>query len=639
MRISMLLLFVGTSFFGFSQALTVEKIMRDPKWIGSSPKDIFWSYNGKAVLFQWNPDGSESDSTYQFLIGSKAPQKVPYREAKIAQAIHDGVYNTAYSQIAYVLEGDIYLLDIASGNTRRITQTKADESAPQFVNNGENIAYQKDNDLYIFVTKTGLTQQVTSFAKGEPATAKQQSKEEQWLQQEALQTSDVLQRRKENRQQEKAYLDKLKQGDTVHVIYTGNKQVYSMQASPDARFVSYQLLEDADDKKTVVPAYVTESGYTTDIPARSKVGAPQGTYSLYVFDRKKDTVIHLHLDSLPGLSVQPLYKQEYKYNTADSAAKRDVYLTEWVWNDAGSTAIADIRSLDFKDRWLMQFDTAAQSLKTLSHQHDEAWIGGPGIGWLGNTSLGFINDYTVYYFSEATGYSQLYSFNLPAQKEVAITQGNYEVQSAELSRNKQSFYLVTNEEHPGKQSFYRINTDGTNKQKLTTQTGGYNIVLSPDEKKIAYRFSYQTKPWELFIQDNGVNKAPVQITHKAASEEWSAYPWRDTKIFTFAARDGAPVYARIYEPAAGKKNGAAVIFVHGAGYLQNVDYRWSNSYFREAMFNNLLADKGYTVLDIDYRASEGYGRNWRTGIYRHMGGKDLDDEVDAARFSSAAIWY
>ncbi|HYK45590.1 MAG TPA: alpha/beta fold hydrolase, partial [Parafilimonas sp.] len=90
-------------------------------------------------------------------------------------------------------------------------------------------------------------------------------------------------------------------------------------------------------------------------------------------------------------------------------------------------------------------------------------------------------------------------------------------------------------------------------------------------------------------------------------------------------------YARVYEPKAGTKNNAAVIFVHGAGYLQNVDYWWSY-YFREMMFNNLLADKGYTVIDIDYRGSAGYGRDWRTGIYRYMGGKDLDDEVDAARF-------
>src|SRR5260370_41470802 len=50
------------------------------------------------------------------------------------------------------------------------------------------------------------------------------------------------------------------------------------------------------------------------------------------------------------------------------------------------------------------------------------------------------------------------------------------------------------------------------------------------------------------------------------------------------------------------------------------------------MFHNILMERGYSVIDIDYRGSAGYGRDWRTGIYRHMGGKDLDDNVDAARW-------
>jgi dipeptidyl aminopeptidase/acylaminoacyl peptidase len=50
------------------------------------------------------------------------------------------------------------------------------------------------------------------------------------------------------------------------------------------------------------------------------------------------------------------------------------------------------------------------------------------------------------------------------------------------------------------------------------------------------------------------------------------------------------------------------------------------------MFHHLLASLGFTVLDIDFRASAGYGRNWRTDIYRHMGGKDLSDQVDGARY-------
>jgi dipeptidyl aminopeptidase/acylaminoacyl peptidase len=94
------------------------------------------------------------------------------------------------------------------------------------------------------------------------------------------------------------------------------------------------------------------------------------------------------------------------------------------------------------------------------------------------------------------------------------------------------------------------------------------------------------------------------------------------------------VYARLYRPQSAQKNGAGVIFVHGAGYLQNA-HKWWSQYFREYMFHNLLADKGYTVLDIDYRGSAGYGRDWRTGIYRHMGGKDLTDQVDGAAWLAA----
>jgi dipeptidyl aminopeptidase/acylaminoacyl peptidase len=43
-------------------------------------------------------------------------------------------------------------------------------------------------------------------------------------------------------------------------------------------------------------------------------------------------------------------------------------------------------------------------------------------------------------------------------------------------------------------------------------------------------------------------------------------------------------------------------------------------------------DRGYLVIDVDYRGSAGYGRDWRTAVYEHMGGKDLDDIVDAAKY-------
>lgn len=64
-----------------------------------------------------------------------------------------------------------------------------------------------------------------------------------------------------------------------------------------------------------------------------------------------------------------------------------------------------------------------------------------------------------------------------------------------------------------------------------------------------------------------------------------------------------------------------------AGDLQNAHQGWSG-YFREFMFHSLLAHRGCVVLDMDYRASAGYGRDWRTAIYRHMGRPEVDDLLE-----------
>ena len=124
----------------------------------------------------------------------------------------------------------------------------------------------------------------------------------------------------------------------------------------------------------------------------------------------------------------------------------------------------------------------------------------------------------------------------------------------------------------------------------------------------------------------------AQLT-TSPTKEWLSFPWIVPEIVMIPASDGVKVPARIYRPSdmGAKPNGAGVIFVHGAGYLHNVHKYWSD-YAREYMFNQYLASKGYVVLDADYRGSAGYGRDWRVAIYRHMGGRDLQDEVDASRY-------
>lgn len=278
----------------------------------------------------------------------------------------------------------------------------------------------------------------------------------------------------------------------------------------------------------------------------------------------------------------------------------------------------------------MLIDTATGRLKLLDRQRDEAWVGGPGTGGFGNNT-GWINDNTFWYRSEKSGYSHLYSVQVDNGEKKALTSGNYEVQQAQLSLDKKYFYISTNEVHPGEQQFYRLTIADGKKERLTNMTGANQVSLSPDEKWLGILYSYSNKPWELYLQENKQHAKPVQITFKAQSPEFRSYAWRDPELIRFAARDGAMVYARLYKPANPHPNKPAVLFVHGAGYLQNA-HKWWSSYFREYMFNNLLAENGYYVMDIDYRGSAGYGRDWRTGIYRHMGGKDLSDQVDAVNY-------
>jgi dipeptidyl aminopeptidase/acylaminoacyl peptidase len=541
------------------------------------------------------------------------------------------IRNKAGNAFVFIGNGDLYFFDIKNKILKKITETVDTESNPAFIQNDSRIAYVRNQNVFSFDLAKGTTTQHSNIQRGSAVKTPQLNKQEQWLQTDQLATSQVLVTRKAKR--EAAELAKKYNSiKELRTIYTEDRNVASLSISPSARFISYRLIKPATaPRNTGIPDFVTESGFTTNIPGRTKVGAPETSSELYIFDSEKDTVILVKTAGIPGIKDDPDYLKDYVRDTTRKKNQtRQVSVNGPWWSTDGNYAIVDVRSADNKDRWIMLLDPATGSLKSLDRQRDEAWIGGPGINSF-FFSDPWINNETFWFQSEATGYSHVYSYHIPSLKKTQLTSGKFEVQSVSLSKDKKHFYLLTNEVHPGEQHFYRMPVSGGAREKLTTMTGSNQVVISPDEKSLAMIYSYSNKPWELYLQENKAGARPEQITRLAQSQEFASYPWRDPEIIQFTARDGASVPARLYRPANPHPSKPAVIFVHGAGYLQNV-HKWWSSYFREYMFHNLLADAGYTVLDIDYRASSGYGRDWRTGIYRYMGGKDLSDQVDGARY-------
>jgi dipeptidyl aminopeptidase/acylaminoacyl peptidase len=640
------------------EKLTVEKIMRDPKWMGSSPSALSWGYNSKYLYFNWNPEGTVSDSVYYITTEHAFPRKTTWTERQSMLTANDIVYNSNRTHFVYAKEGDIFLKEVKSGTTKRITQTAERESNPQFSFNDTRVVYSRGQDLFAWDIAGGLTIQLTNFQQSgsgavTASTASPQrgarqretikenlGTEEKWLKADQLNNFEVLKSRKAKRDLTDSMTNRLPKENPLRVISLQDKNLAGTTISPDGRFITYRLYKPAQGKNTIVPDYVTESGYTEDIAGRTKVGAPQGSLELFVFDTKADTVILVKTDSIPGSRDLPAYLKDYPNAWAEESRKpvtRAVNCQNPSWSPGGRHVVVDIRAQDHKDRWLMLLNPTTGRLSLLDRQHDDAWIAGPGIGGsYGGGRYGWIDDNTFWFQSEATGYSHLYTINVATGEKKALTSGNDEVQDAIFSAGKKYFYIATNEVHPGEQQFYRLPITGGRPERITTLTGASQVSLSPDEKYIAFLYSYTNRPWELYLQENRPGSMPKQVTDKAMSDEFKSYPWRDPELVSFTARDGAKVYARLYRPVHPGPSKPGVIFVHGAGYLQNA-HKWWSSYFREYMFNNLLADNGYTVMDIDYRGSAGYGRNWRTGIYRHMGGKDLDDQVDAAIYMTREL--
>lgn len=614
-------------------ALSIPQIMQGERFVGYSPSSIRWSEDSKTIYFSWNPNQDTLRSWYKIGLTQTEPEALSLEEELNLPG--RGVYSKDRSKKIFTRNGDLFLEQRETGEIQQLTNTVTRESNPSFSKDEAQIIYQVGSNLFSWDLATSALKQLTDFKTGSARKSPSKSDYKTWLEKDQLEYFGILKQRKEVREL-RTRNNKAREAKRPLTIYTGNKSVSNQQLSPDGHFVTFQLSRRSTGNGTEVPNYVTESGFVEDIKARSKVGSPQSTFEFGIYDIEKDTFFILDTKQIEGIYDKPAYlasyhkgSEEYKSTYSDPRA---VIILGPYYSTEGQ-AVVVVRSLDNKDRWIMSLDVAAGKLKTLDWQHDEAWVGGPGVGgwnFFGGTIGWMPNDQEVYFQSEATGFSHLYTVNVKTGDKKALTNGKYEILSAELSHDKSRFHITANAEGPAEQHFYHLPLAGGKLARITKEVGNNDVTLSPDEKYLAIRYSYSNKPWELYLMENKAGASRKQLT-KSTTAEFNQYPWRDPELVTFTASDGARVPARLYRPKKAKRNGPAVIFVHGAGYLQNV-HSWWSSYYREYMFHNILVDNGYTVLDIDYRGSAGYGRNWRTGIYRFMGGKDLSDQVDGAKY-------
>jgi dipeptidyl aminopeptidase/acylaminoacyl peptidase len=76
----------------------------------------------------------------------------------------------------------------------------------------------------------------------------------------------------------------------------------------------------------------------------------------------------------------------------------------------------------------------------------------------------------------------------------------------------------------------------------------------------------------------------------------------------------------------------AIVWIHGSGSDQNYLGWHPGSYRMYYSVHQYLAQQGYVILTPDYRGSSGYHRDWATGNYLDLGGKDYLDVASGADY-------
>ena len=661
--------------------LTVDSIMRGPRLVGYPPTGVYWSQDSQRVYFRWKQADEprlKEMSLYVVNRDGTGLRRLSDDEARQAPPVA-GELSKDKTMTVFTDEGDVFIYDHSKGVRRQVTRTVDAETNAHFTFDQKHIYFTRQNNLYVMALDGGLFEQMTDIrigaggagaapvagggAQRQGATAETQQRgtdSQEYLKKEERTLIEAVRERAEQREEQEKKRKEREKRKPFNV--RAGQNVINLVLSPDGKYVIATISETSTGaKNTIVPNYVTESAYTEDIPGRTKVGDTQARTRLVIVEVETGEVKNVdhgqrevappvrtrtEMDSTeqaqrergePQAKTEPQQQsgqQQGQRTTTEGAQPRDreVQLSQLQWSEDGKNAALMARSADNKDRWVMSLDTATGKTKVLANVHDDAWVDGPGaftLGWLPDNSH-------VYFESERDGFAHLYTVSISGGEPAQLTSGQFEVSDVRLSTDKTKFYFTSNEGSPFERHLYSMPINGGARARVTAMPGNNQVDVSPDETMLADVRSYSNLPPELYLQLNrGAETPPVPVGVKKVTTspiaEFFTHDWIEPRIISFKARDGATVYGRMYMPSNWKRGGPAVLFVHGAGYLQNV-HRWWSQYYREYMFHHLLMESGFVVLDIDYRGSAGYGRDWRTAIYRHMGGKDLTDHVDAVQY-------
>jgi dipeptidyl-peptidase-4 len=265
-------------------------------------------------------------------------------------------------------------------------------------------------------------------------------------------------------------------------------------------------------------------------------------------------------------------------------------------------------------------DVRTGASRVLVAEQDTYWINV-------NDDFRFLNNGNQFLWgSERDGYRHLYLYSTDEKHVTQLTSHEWEVTDvAGVNQETGEVFFVSTEESPLERQLYRVHLDGKHKpQRLSGGAGTHSISMSPTT---AYYMdtasSLATPPRSTLHESDG---SQIAVFQEAVPPDVEILP---TEIVKLKVSDGALLYARMIKPArfSPDKKYPVIVMIYGGPGVQTVHDAWSG-----ADFDQVLAQRGYLIWQLDNRGSSGRGHLWESKIYHETGVQELKDQLDGIHY-------
>jgi len=462
-------------------------------------------------------------------------------------------------------EHDLWLLDVQSGQRRRLTDDPEEEEDAAFSPAGDGIAFVKGNNLYTEDLTTGSLKKLTSDGSEDVLNGKLD-----WVYEEEL----------ANRATGRAY-----------------------EWSPDGKQIAYLRLDDSPVPQYPLTDYLTthvgltrqrfpQPGDPNPVPSFHVVSVAEGQNKSWKYQPKASDIEYFG----PAFSWTPDSKA-VSFLTLNRAQAE---LTVHLWNAAQGE---DRPLLAEKDPYWIN------SLDPPYFLHD-----GQRFLWLSERD-GWLH---LYLFGDDGALIK----QLTRGKWMIDHPPFSDVPMFQVDERGGWIYFATTEPDPRERQVYRVRLDGSGLARLSNETGVHSLDLSLGGRFFIDNYSSsETPPQTLLRKDDGSLVATLDKPENHIQE----YALAKTEFLEVKAADGGTLYARLAKPANfdPSKKYPVIVLIYGGPHVQIVQKRWGVT----SLEDQLLVQEGYLTWSLDNHGSWGRGHAWETVIFKDLGHHELQDQL------------